>query len=278
MSVGKAGRLVLRTARQVSKIYITAYVAAHMVRMADKKWAHLLKEGTMHPVFDARSLDLSHLNPVSVSYDPKNIHTEAIQVTPENIGKLSLEFEEELFYDVQGRPYFVFSAKRFDASKPDGQQDPGELYVRLTDWILPLWDELHVFRDGIFKNTFTFDLNTGGPDIMQAARHSSDSALSAFAEKVSNMRFTVPGEMVTNVYKFSPGDSVFDTSTGTHATVTVLDVDLGDGTFGIEIKLDDGTYRQVREEVLDYVPNPFKPESGTIEGPTGTGIMPRVED
>jgi hypothetical protein len=155
---------LLRLVRGAAIGVIAVYVIEHIARRTTyntlndmyKKFAPA--EGIiMRPVYDARSLDLSHLNPDRVSYDHKEIHTEAIQVTPENIGKLSLEFEEELFYDQGGRPYFVFSAKRFDPDAVDGQQPPHELYVRLTDWIVPLWDELHIFRDPIFRNTFTFD-------------------------------------------------------------------------------------------------------------------------
>jgi hypothetical protein len=89
---------------------------------------------------------------VKVSYEPKKIHTEAIQATIENIGKLSLEFEEELFYDPHGNPYFCFTAAR---GLDDLATEPAELYVRLGNWILPLRDELHVFSDTIFQHTFT---------------------------------------------------------------------------------------------------------------------------
>jgi len=148
--MGLVGGFILNVVRETTRIYATAVIASWIISKNQK-------EGIMRPVYDARSLNLSHLNPVSVSYHPKSIHTEAIQVTPDNIGKLSLEFEEELFYEHDGRPYFVFSAKRFDANEPDGQQAPNELYVRLTDWIVPLWDELHIFRNAIFQATFDFD-------------------------------------------------------------------------------------------------------------------------
>jgi hypothetical protein len=140
-------------------LYMVEYAArrAAFIAMMHTHEGVMQKEGSMKPVYDAQSLNLSHLNPQPVSYHPKNIHTEAIQVTPDNIGKLSLEFEEELFYGADGRPYFVFSAKRFDPDEPDGQQPPNELYLRLTDWIVPLWDEIHVFRDVVFQKTFTFN-------------------------------------------------------------------------------------------------------------------------
>lgn len=274
--MGFVGGLILNAAREAARIYIISAIVSRMIRIADEQWELISKEGTMREVFDAQSLNLSHLNPVRISYDPKDIHTEGIQVTELNIGMLSLEFQEELFYDVDGRPYFVFTAKRFNDGEPDGQNPPHELYVRLTDWIVPLWDELHVFRHGIFVSTFTFD--DPHPSIMDAARNSSDPELSSFAQKVADMKFTVPPMSVVRQYKFAPNDRVYDNISNNHAIVTVVDVDLGDGTFGIEILLNNGTYRHVHENDLDFVPDPFQPHSGNVEGPSGTSIMPRVED
>lgn len=125
-----------------------------MRQFSEKLTAEKEKEEGHMQVFSAESVNLLHLGPERVSYEPKDILTEAIQVTQENIGKLSLEFEEELFYDNSGRPFFVFSASR---GKEDSPADPAELYVRLSDWIVPLRGELHIFRDVIFQNTFVFD-------------------------------------------------------------------------------------------------------------------------
>lgn len=106
-------------------------------------------------IFTAESVDLSHLNPGRYSYEPKNIHIQAVQVTPENIGKLSLEFEEELYYDAQGRPYFVFTAERVQVE--GGELANQVLYARVTDWIVPLRGELHIYRDITFQNTFELE-------------------------------------------------------------------------------------------------------------------------
>lgn len=107
----------------------------------------------MGPVYDAESLDLSHLYPVRIRYAPKNLQAEAIQATEYTIGKLALEFETEIFYSGD-RPYFHFDAKRFDATQPDGQTPPQSLCVRLSDWIVPLRGELHVFPDHLLRNSF----------------------------------------------------------------------------------------------------------------------------
>jgi hypothetical protein len=216
----------------------------------------------MRPVFDAQSLNLSHLNPVHVSYDPKDIHTEAIQVDERNIGKLSLEFEEELFYDSEGRPYFVFSAKRFDDDELDGQKAPHELFVRLTDWLVPLRDELHVFRHGTFVTTFTFD--DGEP----AARP-----------------FIVPRDMVGDgpammQYFEEQGKLNWDTPHNPNETV---------GTFRRPHRNEPGSLAAAKQEEDDIgirQPSPYPvpkyvqevPFEGTVSGPSGTHVMPRVEE
>jgi hypothetical protein len=105
--------------------------------------------------FDAQMVNLYHIDPVRVSYDPKGIHAEAIQATIQNIGKLALEFESEILHS-NGMPYFGFWAARGNKQEPQDQEDIW-LTVRLTDWIIPLRGEIHVYRDELFVNTFTFD-------------------------------------------------------------------------------------------------------------------------
>lgn len=109
-------------------------------------------------IYDSSNLILDHLGTIEASYAPKDIHVQAIQVTRDNIGKLALEFEAELFYgETAGLPYFLFEAKRFDDSQPDGQHPPVNLRPRLGDWIVALWGELHIYQDVDFQNTFTID-------------------------------------------------------------------------------------------------------------------------
>jgi hypothetical protein len=114
----------------------------------------LTKEEHSMKAFNAESVDLSHLNPIRVSYAPKDIHTEAVQVTMQNIGKLSLEFEAELFRDRHGSPYFLLNAERVSVDAPVGTVKVG---VREDDWIVVLGDELHVFQDDVFANTFSWE-------------------------------------------------------------------------------------------------------------------------
>jgi hypothetical protein len=105
-------------------------------------------------IFGARDVNLSHLYPVRVSYAPKGIVTEAIQATRENIGKLALEFEEELLFNHEDAPYFRIQAERGTQSKP---QTPRLFHIRPGDWIVPLRDEIHVYKDELFQNTFDIE-------------------------------------------------------------------------------------------------------------------------
>lgn len=106
-------------------------------------------------IYNASNIDLRHFDVVIANYDPKRIHAEAIQATEENIGKLSLEFEEELYNDGKGL-WFGFDAER---TKEDGSADmPQELYVLVGSWIVALRGELHVFPGNVFQNTFRVEL------------------------------------------------------------------------------------------------------------------------
>lgn len=110
--------------------------------------------------YDASSANLNHLNPHSVSYERKGIHTEAILVTTENIGKLSLEFETEVLYsNTQSLPYFwITVARKLDQDTDEtGMTGSARLCVRVNDWIVPLRNEIHIYTDELFRNTFAFD-------------------------------------------------------------------------------------------------------------------------
>jgi hypothetical protein len=101
--------------------------------------------------------DVYHLGAIAVTYPRKNIHTAALQVVPENIGSLCVEFQEDLRYEEAGpgRPYFVLRADR--PSEENSRATVSNLRVCLGYWIVVLWDQLHVFRDFEFKSTFHID-------------------------------------------------------------------------------------------------------------------------
>lgn len=103
-------------------------------------------------ILSARDFSGYHLGTTLVSYPPKNINTEALLVTPENIGAVSLELKAELLYDDKDSPYMAL-----EVARGTGQHAVHRMMtVRVEDWIVVLWDELHVFKDFEFRNTFHF--------------------------------------------------------------------------------------------------------------------------
>lgn len=90
----------------------------------------------------------------AVSYHLKNIHTVALQVTEGNIGGLSLELEVELCYYNNGTPFMEAYFARGTNDKPETDRYAN---VKVGDWFVILWDEIHVFRDKEFRSTFSFD-------------------------------------------------------------------------------------------------------------------------
>lgn len=92
-----------------------------------------------------------HLGTVLVAYSPKGIKTEAVQVTAENVGALSLELDEELRYYDTGEPFIQFRAQRGTDDEP---KTPAVVTLRVTDWLVCIGDELRMFRDFEFKRTF----------------------------------------------------------------------------------------------------------------------------
>lgn len=149
--------------------------------------------------YDPVSLNLLHLAPRNVSYIPKGIHTEAIFVTIENIGKLSLEFEAEILYSQQnGLPYFMVTlARQLDHDTPEtGMTGTTRVAIRVNDWIVPLRNEIHVYRDDLFENTFTFD-DEGGylPDLLaevgqQHQRYTDTEIAEAMATRKARLGIT----------------------------------------------------------------------------------------
>jgi hypothetical protein len=108
------------------------------------------EEGTM--IFSGKDFQVYHLGSVAVSYPPRSINTQAIQVTPQNIGALSLEFKVGLHYSTDGSPYIKIHVEREPFTS--GPKRTVELMIFVDDWIVVLWDELHIFQDVEFKNTF----------------------------------------------------------------------------------------------------------------------------
>lgn len=103
-------------------------------------------------ILKAVDFNAHHLGTVSVRYAPQDLVTEALQVTAENIGSLSVELQTDLWYE-DDHPYIKIKAERVDDSS---DPDHVTLRIRVNDWIVVLWDEIHVFKDFDFKTTFAF--------------------------------------------------------------------------------------------------------------------------
>lgn len=97
--------------------------------------------------FTAESVDFGNFHPVQADYGPRDIHAEAAMVTTNNIGQWSLEFEQDLDSSISDLPRFFFDAER------EGDE-PIKLEIKPGVWVVKLWNELHVFKDGMFQKTF----------------------------------------------------------------------------------------------------------------------------
>jgi hypothetical protein len=113
---------------------------------------------------EAKEIDLSNFNPVMAGYGPKNIHAVAALVTEDNIGQMALEFELDVQYldETFVRPYFKFLADRT-------ADEPIELTVQPEFWIVLLWEEIHIFKDGLFQKTFEIEISPAGKKVVEYA-------------------------------------------------------------------------------------------------------------
>jgi hypothetical protein len=149
-------------------------------------------------IYDAQSLILGHLNPVRATYIPKDIQVQAIEVSRENIGKLALEFDAEMFYNESGLPYFNFKAKRFNEEAPNGQETPRNLQVRLGVFIVALWGELHIYQSVDFANTFATEMDISGA-------HASVSYHTTARDEVHELYKALPSASPNNPNEFAIG-------------------------------------------------------------------------
>lgn len=96
--------------------------------------------------FNARNL----VGTVSVSYSAQDIKTEALEVTAENIGALSVELHTGISYS-DGAPVLFLKLDRGEDEEPQMAE------LRPGMWIVALWEQLYVFKDFDFKTTFIFN-------------------------------------------------------------------------------------------------------------------------
>lgn len=103
----------------------------------------------MATVWNAEGVDFDNFNPVSADYGPRDIKAVAAMVNRQNIGQWALEFEKDLSgqHSKDGDPFFEIMAER------EGES-PIRLTIKPGFWIVKVWNELHVFKEGLFQRTF----------------------------------------------------------------------------------------------------------------------------
>jgi hypothetical protein len=97
----------------------------------------------------ATDFNVENFDTVSVKYPQLDVFAEALQVTAENIGSLSVELHTGIDY-VDDRPQLKLRLDRGEGETPQ------DVFVRPNDWVVALWDQLYVFKDFDFKVTFAF--------------------------------------------------------------------------------------------------------------------------
>lgn len=101
----------------------------------------------MSTIWTANDVDFGNFHPVNADYGPRDIKAVAAMVNRQNIGQWALEFESDLLHDSAGMPYFSILATR-------GEDEPIKLTIESGVWIIKIWGELHVFKEGMFQRTF----------------------------------------------------------------------------------------------------------------------------
>lgn len=101
----------------------------------------------------------SHLNNlpvVHVKYIPRNIHTVAVQVTPETIGAMAIEFGAEIERATGSNATWIRTALERDAHlNKDGRVSKLEVVLGYGDWLVDIDGEVRVFPDSVMWTTFS---------------------------------------------------------------------------------------------------------------------------
>lgn len=171
-------------------------------------------------IIGVEDFNIYTLGAEAVSYHLKDIHTLALQATRENIGILALELAVELLYDGNDA-YFRIRVERGTDENPEAAR---MLAVHPNDWLVILWDEIHLYRDYEFRNTFSFD-GLSAPPIENVPRMTSGDVKTVGAQIEEN--FGQPTQVMTPV----GGPGIEDSGPMTEITATVgeLDTDEANG-------------------------------------------------
>lgn len=153
--------------------------------------------------YEGNEIDLSTFNPVLASYGPKSIQATAALVTEDNIGQIALQFERDVLYWPEDiaciNPYIRFLAVR-------NTEEPIELTVRPGFWIVLIWNEIHVFKDGLFQKTF--EVSSMSDEKVQETPEGMDStqimpSVGQMVESLSDGTMLPPGKYEKFIEKSS---------------------------------------------------------------------------
>jgi len=96
---------------------------------------------------------LNNLPVVPVVYAPRNLQTVAVQVTPDTIGAMAIEFGCEV--QVGGNVGHLWLTTLLERTNDKGDKVPVEKVIRLGDWLVELQNEIHIFPPDVFNRTFS---------------------------------------------------------------------------------------------------------------------------
>lgn len=94
---------------------------------------------------------LNNLPVVQVVYAPRNMGTVAVQVTPDTIGAMAIEFGAE----VTNNDRYLYMHVRLERVNDEGEKFADTKTIRLGDWLVELGNEVHIFPPDIMWKTFS---------------------------------------------------------------------------------------------------------------------------
>lgn len=142
-------------------------------------------------IFKIEDLELNHLVTSTYIYPPKNIRVEAIQITPENIGALALEFEAELYYNQESGASFSATVER----KTESGKGFALLPFRSGFWLVPLRDEIHLIDDYTFECTFVEDIDPRDKTWEDVQMQQREGALTGIPDNLRSFSYQQPLEV-----------------------------------------------------------------------------------
>lgn len=101
----------------------------------------------------------SHLNNlpvVHVTYIPRNLQTVAVQVTPETLGAMAIEFGAEIERGQGPNQLWIRTTLERDAHlNKDGRISKLEVMLTYGDWLVDIDGEVRIFPESVMWTTFS---------------------------------------------------------------------------------------------------------------------------